>query len=293
MGLAVIILVVAIGYSLTRGDQKAVAPAAPAASRPVTTESLVARTRRSPRDPAAWQALGEAQFSAGDFASAAGSFAQATRLDPGRADVWSALGEARVMASARDPMPPEAIAAFERAVAIDPRDPRARYFLAVRRDLAGEHEGAIADWLKLLADTPPGAPWEADLRRTIEQVGKINKIAVADRIAALRPKASHPVAPGAMPGLAIPGPNAQEMQAAAALSPSQQDAMARAMVARLEAKLAQNPANVDGWMMLMRSQVTLGERAKAAVTRDRAIAANPAARADIEQAATTLGIARR
>lgn len=292
MGLAVIVLIVAISYSLMRTRGGPAVSTVPVVSAPMTTESIAARARQSPRDPVAWMALGNAQFGAGDFAAAAGSFSRATSLDPGRADLWSALGEARVMASKRDPMPPDAVTAFQRAVAIDPRDPRARYFLAVRRDLAGEHQGAIDDWLKLLADTPPGAPWEADLRRTIEQVGKINGIAVAARIASVRPGKGHPTMLGGMPGLAVPGPSADDMRAAAALSPSQQDAMARTMVARLEAKLAQNPANVDGWLMLMRSQVTLGAPAKASAARDRAIAANPDARADIERAAATLGVGR-
>src|SRR3546814_13735751 len=85
-------------------------------------------------------------------------------------------------------MPPAALEAFEKAIAVDPREPRARYFLAVKKDLAGDHKGAIDDWFALLADTPQGAPWEPDLRRTIEQVGAIHKIAVADRLARTRPR---------------------------------------------------------------------------------------------------------
>src|SRR3546814_5738329 len=65
----------------------------------------------------------------------------------------------------------------------DLKEPRARYFLAVKKDLAGEHRGAIDDWFALLADTPQGAPWEPDLRRTIEQVGAIHKIEVKSRLA--------------------------------------------------------------------------------------------------------------
>src|SRR3546814_14962798 len=60
----------------------------------------------------------------------------------------------------------------------DLKEPRARYFLAVKKDLAGDHRGAIDDWFALLADTPQGAPWEPDLRRTIEQVGAIHQIEV-------------------------------------------------------------------------------------------------------------------
>src|SRR3546814_10904696 len=83
-------------------------------------------------------------------------------------------------------MPAAASEAFDKAIALDAKDPRARYFLAVRKDIGGDHRGAIDDWFALLADTPRGAPWEADLRRTIEQVGAIHKIEVAGRPDAAR-----------------------------------------------------------------------------------------------------------
>src|SRR3546814_15157019 len=93
------------------------------------------------------------------------------------------------MASDSEPMPAAASEAFDKAIALDANDPRARYFLAVRKDIGGDHRGAIDDWFALLSDTPRGAPWEADLRRTIEQVGAIHKIEVEDRPAATRPRA--------------------------------------------------------------------------------------------------------
>ena len=128
---------------------------------------------------------------------------KAADASPRNAVLWSSLGEALVMASEDDPMPPRALAAFKKAASLDPKDARARYFLAVNRDIGGDHKGAIDDWLALLAETPPGAPWEADLKRTIEQVGKINNIDVAPRIAAAlskRPAPAHPAFD------AIPGP---------------------------------------------------------------------------------------
>src|SRR3546814_6048060 len=51
-----------------------------------------------------------------------------------------------------------------------------RSFLGVQKDLEQDHEGAIASWVALLADTPPGAPWERDLLDGPHQVGKINGI---------------------------------------------------------------------------------------------------------------------
>ena len=259
-------------------------PATPVSAPPAAaTASPEDATKARPSDPDAWKALGLARFDQQDFAGAATALDRATALAPARADLWSALGEARVMASATDPMPPPALAAFRKAIALDPRDPRSRYFLAVQRDLGGDHRGAIADWLALLRDTPPGAPWERDLRRTIAQVGKINKIDVTAQLAAIAPSAPHPLA----------GPDAAQVRAAAALPPSQQDAMAQGMVASLEGKLKADPSNVDGWIMLMRSRMTLGEPAKASAARAAAIAANPAARARLQSEAVALGVPGR
>jgi len=284
-----VILVAAIGWSVLgsggaeKKDPSSVASPVPGA--PPTLAAIEERTRTTPNDPDAWLALGQAQTDVGRHAEAARAYERGTQVGAGRADLWSALGEARVMASADSPMPAPALAAFRKAVAIDPKDPRARYFLAVARDLAGDHKGAITDWFALLQDTPPGAPWERDLRRTIEQVGKINGIEVAERLAAVKQPAPHPLVPAA-----IPGPNAEQMRAAAALPPHEQNAMVQNMVAGLEAKLQANPGNVDGWIMLMRSRMTLGEPGKASAALKAAVAANPGAEARLQTEAKALGV---
>ena len=290
IGVAALALVAAVGVSLSRrGDAPAPAATTPAsmaagdASQPI--DALESAANATPADGAKWQALGEAYFASDRYEDAARAYTQATQAAPGKAPLWSALGEARVMASKTDPMPAQAVSAFQRAVAIDPHDPRARYFLAVQKDLAGDHKGAIGDWLQLLADTPPGAPWESDLRRTIAQVGKINHIAVEGRIAAIRQPR-----PQALAGQALPGPSPQDLQAAAAIPPSQQHAMAEAMVAKLDARLQSEPHDIAGWVMLMRSRITLGETDKAAQALTRAIAANPGEAGRIRQEAEVLGV---
>ncbi|MBA3055551.1 MAG: hypothetical protein FP826_11600 [Sphingomonadales bacterium] len=263
--------------------------------------------RDNPQEAAPWRALAAARFDMGHFAEAVTAYEKAAALAPGEAAVWSALGEARVMASRTDPLPAAAVDAFSKAAALDAKDPRARYFLAVKQDLGGDHQGAIAAWLALLADTPPGAPWEADLRRTIEQVGKIHKIEVASRLAGVKqpaapagqapPVMAGAMAQGAMPpagmpvaARAIPGPTAADLKAASAIPPSQQREMAEGMVARLEGKLKTNPANVDGWIMLMRSRVTLGQPDKAGAALKAASAANPGQAARIRAEAGVLGV---
>jgi cytochrome c-type biogenesis protein CcmH len=257
--------------------------------------ALEARTAKDKTDVEGWQLLGWSYFEAGRYTNAAAAYRTAATLAPDKAVYWSSLGEALTMASAQDPMPNEAAAAFEKAIKLDPKDPRARYFMAVRRDLAGDHQGAIGDWLALLKDTPKDAPWETDLVRTIEQVGQINKIDVATQIAAVsknrtalvsRPSA----AMGSIAAAPIPGPTGADMAAAAKLPPGQQQAMVETMVNGLEAKLAKNPANVDGWIMLMRSRMTLGETVKASAALKQAIAANPTAREKLMREAEVLGV---
>ena len=148
---------------------------------------------------------------------------------------------------------------------------------------------AIADWFALLEDTPQGAPWEADLRRTIEQVGAIHKIEVAGRLAKTQ---ARPLTPNEIPGAAraIPGPSRSDMEAASQLPKGQQDAMIQGMVDGLETKLKANPADVDRWIMLMRSRMTLGETAKAAQALKDGIAANPGAAGRLKAQAQMLGI---
>ncbi|MBB6426630.1 tetratricopeptide repeat protein [Sphingopyxis sp. JAI128] len=288
---AFILLAAAVGYAIWRDSgPEASDPAVQAAAAPTDQlAELEARTRREPNSTEAWTALGAAKFDLGDFVGAAAAYDKAVALSPESAGLWSALGEARVMGSDGDPMPAAASQAFDKAIALDAKDPRARYFLAVKKDIGGDHKGAIDDWFALLADTPQGAPWEADLRRTIEQVGQIHKIDVAARLAATQPR---PLTPNEMPvaARAIPGPSRADMEAASQLPKGQQDAMIEGMVNGLEAKLKADPTDVDRWIMLMRSRMTLGETAKAAQALKDGIAANPAAAARLKAQAQLLGV---
>ena len=270
LGLAALMLLGASGFSWLRQDD--VAPSASSTS-PASNDLA---------------GLAQGRFDQGDFAGAAAAYRDAVKANPDKASAWSALGEALVMASKSDPLPPEALSAFHRALSLDAKDPRARYFLAVKQDLDGDHNGAITSWLALLADTPPGAAWEGDLSRTITQVAKINKIDVTARIAALKRPVLAEAAPRALAG--IPGPSAQDLQAAGSVPPSEQRAMAEGMVARLEAKLHANPRNIDGWVMLMGSRMTLDQSDKASAALAKAVAANPADAARLRQQAGVLGV---
>lgn len=295
LGLAAIIALAAIGIAVWKrsapASETATAPAMPAATDPASMiASLEARLKERPDDADGWRMLGQAFFETGKYAESATAYARATQIDPKKAVYWSSLGEARVMAGSGD-VPPDAKSAFEKAIALDAKDPRARYFLGVAKDMSGDHKGAIDDWLALLADTPAGAPWEADVRQLVTEVAAKEKIDITGRLAALKPA---PATGGAAIATApIPGPTARDMQAATGLPKGQQDAMIQGMVDGLEAKLKANPQNLPGWIMLMRSRVQLGETAKASAAyanAKRAFAGDTGNLGQIDAAARELGV---
>lgn len=284
---AVIAAAGAIGYrALAEAENEA--PAQLAAEGPPTIESLKASAEADPDNPGVWQELGFAYYETEQFGDAVKAYDRAIALDSENAVLWSAKGEARLMMSQTLEMPADAVEAFRKALELDPTDARGRYYMAVRKDLAGDHQGAIDDWAALLKDTPPGAPWEDNVRLTIEQVGKINKIDVSDEIA--RAEEGRPKAPQLTAGNAIPGPSKEQIAAASAIAPGEQRNMAEGMVESLDAKLRANPGNPDGWVMLMRSRMTLGQPEKAKQALADAVAGNPDQAERLRREAAALGV---
>lgn len=302
---AALVAMIAIGVSIRRNrtPPPAAGPAAGGGDIRTVIAGLEARMRANPADPDGWRLLGLGYFDTARYGDSARAYDRATKLKPGDATLWSALGEARVLAGDGG-VNPGAAEAFGKAVAIDPKDPRARYFLAVRKDMGGDHKGAVEDWIALLKDTPAGAPWEDSVRRVTEQVATANKIDIAGRLPAPAPAALAAAPPAVMSPMAgtpggggaaiaadaIPGPTRDQMMAASSLPPSQQDAMVRGMVDGLAARLKTTPGDTSGWIRLMRAHMVLGEAPAAAAALAQAKAANPAATPQLVAAARTLGV---
>ena len=128
----------------------------------VTT--LAWRMRKNPDDPRGWFVLGRGYLFLHDAQDAAAAFKRAIPLTAPqeRPTMLSAYGEALTLA-AMGSVTPEAEAAFRAALAGDPKDVKARFYLgqayAERRDTVH----ALALWRSLLADTPPNAPWRGIL----------------------------------------------------------------------------------------------------------------------------------
>ena len=301
LGGAALLAVASVGYNIYSSGEGDT-PVEVAANGAPTIEELREAAENSSDDAGPWSELGFAHFERGEFADAVEAYEKAVAIDETSGSLWSALGEARVMAvdaaqADADPLPASALKAFAEALERDENDPRARYFMAVKKDIDGDHQGAIDGWFDLLEDTPVGAPWEGDVVRTIEQVAAINEIDLGDRLSSVMatrtPEIAIPgsgAAAGDAASATVRGPTAQQVADARQMSESDQRQMIAGMVSGLEERLEGDPGNLDGWVMLMRSRMTLGETGKAREALVKAVAANPGEEAELRRQAAQLGI---
>ena len=234
-------------------------PAAVAAFRePV--ERLAARLESDPDDLEGWLLLGRSHLVLQRYPEAADAFRRAAALSGGDPEILSMLGETVVWAS-DGVVAPEAVQAFQRVLALRPEDPAARFHLALARAQAGAVREAYDMWRALAADTPADAPWRGDLEGLIRQSEEVLGVAPETRAA---------------PGTAAPsGPTADDLAAAAGMTPDARMAMIRAMVEGLAARLEEDPDDLEGWRRLARSYAVLGEPAKAADALRRAVELAP------------------
>ncbi len=287
-------LIGAIGLSRSGGGGPAAGPspaASPTEDLPAMIARLETRMRAQPDDGEGWKLLGSAYFQAQRFTDAAGAYARATRLLPDRADVWSALGEAQTLAS--NAVDQIALDAFKKALALDPKDSRARYFIGVEKDVRGDHKGAVEDWIAMLRDGPPDAPWAQSVHDLVIKVADKNKIDIKGRLPDVAPPPPALAGGDAAARAAIPGPSEDQIKDAARLSPSDQDSMARGMVDRLAQRLAIQPNDFDGWVRLMRARMVLGDpsaASEALAGARRAFAGDSAALGRLTDAARTLKV---
>lgn len=141
------------------------------------------------------------------------------------------------------------------------------------------------DWVALLKSAPPDAPWAAEVRSFVEKVAADRKIDLSGRLPPMQ-TAQAPVGPA-------PGPSAQQMADAQAMSEGDRQQMIQGMVSGLAERLKQNPRDRAGWERLMRARMVLGQEQQAAADyRDasRAFAGSPADQQALRNTASQLGV---
>jgi cytochrome c-type biogenesis protein CcmH len=220
--------------------------------------TLQERVKANPTGAEGWLLLARTQAAREHWQESAAAYHEALSLTKQRPDVAAAYGEMLVMA-ADGIVTPSARDAFNMAVARDPKNPSARYYLALAEAQAGNVQGAIDAWQQLLAEATPDAPWAATVRQRIADTAKAAGLPV-------------PAPPAAQ---ASPGPSADDVAAAAQLSPEERAKMVRGMVERLATRLAEAPDDLQGWLRLGRAYEVLDEPEKAADAYARAAKLKP------------------
>jgi cytochrome c-type biogenesis protein CcmH len=195
-----------------------------------------AHLARNPDDGPGWEVLAPVYMRLSRFDDAVEARKKAVRLIGDSATREADLGEAET-AAANGVVTADAKVAFERAVALDPHDAKARYFLGLAAEQDGNIRDAASDWRALLEDAPAGAQWTGFVREALARV-------------------SGTVA-------APPGPTEGDIQAAANLGEDQRHDMIRGMVARLADRLRKDGNDVEGWLRLVRAYMVLGDRDRA------------------------------
>ncbi|MEP9379751.1 c-type cytochrome biogenesis protein CcmI [Aquabacter sp. CN5-332] len=228
----------------------------------------------NPNDGRGYEILAPVYLKLGRADDAVRAYAQAIRLLGSSAELQAALGEAMVVRS-EGMVTQDAVGAFTAAVALDPKMPKARFFLGLAAEQDGRRQDAAAIWGQMAQDAPPNAPWLGMVRAALARIGA-------------------PAAPSAAaPAPTAPGPSAQDVAAAASMTNDQRSAMIQGMVDRLQERLNADPRDLDGWLRLARAWRVMGNEDKVRAALSSARAAFPgdeAAAARINATAKELGV---
>jgi cytochrome c-type biogenesis protein CcmH len=255
---------------------------------------LESRMKQTPGNADGWRMLGWSYLQVGRNAEAAVAYSRAAAIEPDNAEYLSAQGEATVLA-AQGQVTHDAQAAFKKALFADPTDPRARYYLAMAKDQAGDAKGAMDDWIVMLRTAPADAPWVPEVRAFVIKVAESRGQDITARLPPTAPPSAAGGARGseARPAGPQPGPTADQVAAAGQMSDQARAAMVQGMVAQLAARLKANPHDREGWERLIRARMVLGRPDQAAADyRDaaRAFEGAPTDQAALRQTARSLGV---
>jgi cytochrome c-type biogenesis protein CcmH len=218
----------------------------------VAAAKLAEGLHANPNNALGWLLYARTESMLGDWEKAGDAYQHAISLGQTSPDAYAGLGEMLVL-SMRGIVAPAAHDAFAKALATDPQNEVARYYLALADAQAGEEKRAIDSWMSLAANLPEDSPMREQIANGIQQAAKEDGITAP----------TMPKGLPAPPATVASGPSPDEMAAAAQMTPAQRATMIRGMVAQLAAKLRTEPNDLDGWMRLGQAYAVLGEINKA------------------------------
>jgi cytochrome c-type biogenesis protein CcmH len=193
-----------------------------------------AHLEKNPTDGRGWNVLAPVLARLGRYDEAVRAYRSSITYNGDSAGRRADLGEA-MAGAAGGVVTAEAKAEFEHAIALDPNEVKASYFLGLAAEQDGRSAEASSIWGAMLAKAPPDAPWRPLLQAALARVG----------------------------GSPAPGPSADAIAAAKDMNEADRGAMIHGMVDRLATRLKQNGDDVEGWLRLVRAYMVMGDRDKA------------------------------
>jgi cytochrome c-type biogenesis protein CcmH len=231
---------------------------------------------RNPDDEQGLRLLALHEFRLGEYQASRKAQTRVMEIIGDKASAKDFVDFAEIMIVATNGyVSPQAEAALGKAIQMNARDGRARYYSGLTMAQNGRPDVAYRLWEGLLEEGPADAPWIPLIQSQISDVARAAGIAVAD--------------PNA------PGPTADQVEAASEMSESDRQEMIRGMVSGLGQRLATEGGTVDEWARLVRALGVLGETARASAIWKEAqtvFAGQPAALAILREAAQAAEVAQ-
>lgn len=260
--------------------------AGPPAEAPADYLELVAQLReavaRRPDDLQGHLLLASHETQLGNYRAAHAAMKRALEIkgDAATADDWSQYVDLLVLA-ANGYVSPEAEAAIDQALGQDAADPVARYYAGLMYAQVGRPDLAFEIWRALLESSSADDPWAGPIRA---QILGLAQLAGVDY--------QLPGAGGMGMGVG-PGPTAEDMAAAAEMTPEERAEMINGMVERLMDRLATEGGTAADWARLIQALGVQGNTERAAAIYAEAqtvFAASPEDLAQIDAAARSAGL---
>lgn len=248
--------------------------------------ALVERLRRAvaerPGDERGLRLLARNEASLGNFSAAHIAQAQLLELlgeNAGAAD-FADYGDLLILA-AGGYVSPEAEAALDAALLRDPSNGAALYYTGLKYAQVGRPDLSFEIWRDLLARSGPEAPWREPIEVQIAEVAARAGVRFEPSDAGAAPMGR--------------GPSAEDVAAAAEMSPEERMEMIRGMVSGLSDRLAAEGGPPEDWARLIGALGVLGDTGQAEkiwAEAQSVFSGNETALAMIDAAANRAGLTR-
>ena len=263
-----------LGSPALPGEPLAARLSAPPEQRSITTlvVQVEAHLAANPEDGRGWEVVAPVYMRMERYNDAVRARRNALRILGASAAREGDLGESMV-ATSQGVVTADAKAAFERALAFDPKDVKALYFTGLAAEQDGKPGEAARIWRELLAVAPANASYRPIIQQSIARVDP--------KGIAVEPKAQQP------------GPTSEDVAAAESMTPEQRKEMVRGMVERLADRLKSESSDFDGWLRLVRAYMVMGDadKAREAVANARnAVAGDAEKRKKLDELVKVLGL---